>query len=234
MDSTTQEYFIHLNRWDGNSWSSEQVEQAGDYLYDIALALDPSGRPSIAYAERGTGSWVLRWDGAAWQREDLDNGWWCTAVDSSLDVDGNPAFTYESREMSRIARWNGLGWEQETVRGDAGDPSLVYTPDGLPWAAYVDSSDDLGIATNQGSGIAYRSTVADLSPGWKAAALPLSGSNDEASGNFPAPGELPGSVLDDQASGVPLVLYRYLWTGDRPARNTLRAVKSAGGVSVSY
>ncbi|MFC2173559.1 hypothetical protein ACFLU6_13140 [Acidobacteriota bacterium] len=83
--------------------------------------------------------------------------------------------------------------------------------------------------------ILYRSTVADLSPGWKSSALPLTSSNDdETNPPFPITSSLGSTETDAIVTSDPLILYRVLGPGDVSCGNILRAVKTALGVELTF
>jgi hypothetical protein len=74
--------------------------------------------------------------------------------------------------------------------------------------------------------ILYREVVADLSPGWKGPALPLTAANDGETPPFPMNTTLGSRVTDLLPLPAPLLLYRVLVDGTLDAGNVLRIAKS--------
>jgi hypothetical protein len=80
----------------------------------------------------------------------------------------------------------------------------------------------------------FRGSVLALTPGWRAAALPLTSPNDDETAPFPLATASPGVVSDTLPAAGPLILYRLLGPGDAPTGNGLRAVKTGSSVSLSF
>ena len=133
------------------------------------------------------------------------------------------------------AGWTGSGWEYEVVDSvgcSQSTRSLGYDRDGHPLIVYHQAQ-SLAIASPFGPATLHRG-VSLLEPGWKTSALPLASWNDDETSPFPVATESPGTTDDNAAPAAPLLLYRLLWSGDRPARNTLRLVKQAATIHLSY
>ena len=236
---------LRVARWDGAAWSRETVDSDGDVGLHTSLALDAAGDPVVSYHDATAGSLkVARWDGSAWSRETVDpglaiapEGW--TSI--ALDAADRPVVAHAETFAVRLARWDGAGWWSEEVGRrefsfDGHRGGLVLATAGEPVVAYDSACRPQMIVARRMPVPAelHRGLVADLSPGWRALALPLTPANDDETPPFPVPTSLRGRE-DDTPQPAPLVLYRLL-VGGADAGNSLRVVKTspAGDVQVSH
>jgi hypothetical protein len=82
------------------------------------------------------------------------------------------------------------------------------------------------------SATVHRGTVANLTPGWKALALPLDASNDDETPPFPVTSQLGARTDDPQPARASLVLYRVLLDGALDAGNVLWIGKNPVGAGL--
>lgn len=148
---------IKLARYDGSSWTTENV--APDYtgLYGISLAFGTDGRPAMAFQANVAGGSDIRYaryDGSAWQIEIVD------ARDASVDrptlafaPDGRPAVSHYAATSTNLVfsiRTGGV-WSNVTVDAQGYYNSLAFGPDGQPAIAYTRSGEGLFLTRFDGT-----------------------------------------------------------------------------------
>lgn len=131
----------------------------------VSLALDPTGKPAIAYVQETgmDGANTLRYrayTGTAWGTIKLVDGTPGTIAGCSLAFEGsNPRIAYVGNRVAKYASLNGTTWTSSTLYGgaDADAPvSLKFDASGHRWAAFFDRSSDgfrvVGPPSNGGGG----------------------------------------------------------------------------------
>jgi len=208
-----------------------------------SLAFDRDGDPAIAYEPNGPLRYAS-WNGMAWDIETVSPD---LAVIPSLafDAAGVPSPGYAAFDVCcrppgviHYARRSGSSWYTERVdefytRGVVS--SLVVDARGHPlMSAGSSCASSPRLARKTLAGVLHRAEVADLSAGWKSAALPLSDLNDDETPPFPVDTVL-GLATDDAivATG-PLTFYRLLLAGGVDAGNLLRVTRRSGIVELRY
>jgi hypothetical protein len=155
---------VMVRRWDGAAWRALGGSvspggisgTAGASSLDAVLALDASGRPTVAWSETTAGGdrlWVRRWDGAAWSElsgsasGDGIAAPWVPVDEGEIAIDGAgrtvAAWSHDGEIF--VARHDGSAW-QMVDSGDAGGisrtttfsawPHLAVAPDGTIWVAW--------------------------------------------------------------------------------------------------
>jgi hypothetical protein len=234
---------LKLARLEAGSWLVEAVEEGADWVSQAAVAIDAQGEPAIGYAVEGSAQW-LRYashDALGWSIEDVMAVGTGEPVSLAFDPAGNPGLVVYGTDGSspnslKYAARIGGDWEFELVDSQSscrtGHRSLGYDSDGNPLIVYR-ACLSLAVASPFGPATLLRG-ASQLGAGWKEAALPLTSWNDDETAPFPVATTSPGALEDTDVPGGPLVLYRMLWSGDRPARNSLRLVKQPAAVGLSY
>lgn len=226
---------------DGAGWNVELVDTALTTGWYPSLAFAPGDEAIVAYDGGSVDEARLaRRTGAdAWSPAPIDSNDAYTSV--AVDASGLPAIAYAdaTRASIRLARWDGTGWTTDVV--DASGPfthamSLAFDPaTGAPVVAYTTAaSREVRVARSTPPLVLHRRGVADVSPGWQAAALPLTAANDDELAPFPASGCGSGSVTDALPPGEALVLYRALTDTGAPSTALLRVTRTASGIVVAY
>jgi len=117
---------------EGGSWTISTVDSEGDVGRYPSLALDGQDNPVVSYFETTSSKTgyikLARWDGGKWSLQRLDQlenvfpGFLGATKTSSLVLDGggNPVVAYSDEKVVKLARWDGAGWNLETV-ATAGD-----------------------------------------------------------------------------------------------------------------
>ncbi len=148
--SSISEYWVQYRFFDGSTWITEPVgpEPEGERVA-TALALDPAGRPAIAYIERVSPEPSRLWFATR------AGGWQAAPVAEAAGWAGlgeQIAFTYDARGVPHLLYWRagrlehawtaGGSWHMEVVdpggRG-GGQLGFVSTPDGRLIASYIDT-----------------------------------------------------------------------------------------------
>jgi len=126
----------------GGPWVIETVDSNVVTARYASVALNPDGRPEIAYYGNGQ-LWHARWIGYRWEIAIVDPTTSPEFVSLRTDTSGGRWIAYraqEEREL-RLALWNGSAWLREVVdsNGDVGwDASLALDVAGQPHISYYD------------------------------------------------------------------------------------------------
>jgi hypothetical protein len=130
-------------------WSAtETIDKSGnDVGATMSLALDPTGKPSIAYYDNSEGDLeYARFDGIAWKRSTLDSLKTTGQFPSlAFQTNGHPIVAYfrkTSRDL-RFSRSDGVSWTRGSVdvEGDVGRfASIAVSKNNTIGAAYVDTT----------------------------------------------------------------------------------------------
>lgn len=130
-------------------WSAtETIDKSGnDVGATMSLALDPTGKPSIAYYDNTEGDLeYARFDGIAWKRSTLDSLKTTGQFPSlAFQSNGHPIVAYYRKTSGdlRFSRSDGVSWirgEVDTV-GDVGRfASIAVSKNGTAGVAYVDTT----------------------------------------------------------------------------------------------
>jgi subtilisin family serine protease len=113
-------------RKSGSTWEREWIERRAVSYTNTSLAFDPDGRPTISYRVYGSkeGLRFARYDGAEWTVEVVDPGPAGAYNTLRYDPQGLPAIAYsadtngdDTIDGVRYARFNGTGWDIQTVDG---------------------------------------------------------------------------------------------------------------------
>ena len=130
-------------------WSATQViDRSGDDLgATLSLALDPTGKPSIAYLDATVGDLLYaRFDGSTWKRSTLDSKNVTGQFPSlAFDSGGDPIVAYYRKTSGdlRVMRLQNGVWtrtEPDTT-GDVGEfASLSVSKNGTIGVAYADAT----------------------------------------------------------------------------------------------
>jgi len=105
-------------------------DTAGNYK---SLAFGSDGKPSIAYSLKGS-LWFARWDGSAWQREQVESGPGF-GMEASLaynPVTGQPGITHNhiANDEVRLVERGLAGWGLAKTLPGYGYASLAYDSSG--------------------------------------------------------------------------------------------------------
>ena len=142
-------------------WSAtETIDKSGnDVGATLSLALDPTGKPSIAYYDNTEGDLeYARFDGIAWKRSTLDSLKTVGQFPSlAFQTNGQPIVAYyrkTSRDL-RFSRSDGISWTRGEVDtlGDVGRfASIAVSKNNTIGVAYVDTTNgDVKYAQLSGS-----------------------------------------------------------------------------------
>ena len=144
----TGEFFgqgiLHYARIEEGVWHEEIVDDAQGATSDTSIAVDAGGNPHIVYTPElaGLPMRYARWDGTAWQKEDIVLRGGILSPSLVLDPAGRPRVAYivdGGGEVDYASRSAG-GWTVETI--DSVSPnqtletSLVLDSTGHPHVAY--------------------------------------------------------------------------------------------------
>jgi len=231
----------------GGIWQFEEVSPETASLTTVAMS--STGVPWVAFMNHSTQELrIAHREPTGWVVETL-----ATSLDPPvefmslrLDVADNPAIAYRdvSDGILYYMSFDGQSWTRESIDSNADFVRPMHTGDfvalgtgtnGYPIAAYYSYCDsNPRIAYWSGPAVLHRLPVDVTVPGWKAPALPLTSLNDDETLPFPISTVVPGVEQDTLPASEPLVMYRILWPVDAPARNSVRVVKGAGGVDISF
>ena len=130
-------------------WSAtETIDKSGnDVGATMSLAVDPTGKPSIAYYDAGEGDLeYARFDGVAWRRSTLDSLKTTGQFPSlAFQTNGHPIVAYYRRTSQdlRYAIADAAGWTRLSVdvEGDVGRfASIAVSKNNTIGVAYVDTT----------------------------------------------------------------------------------------------
>jgi hypothetical protein len=183
------------------------ITTAGAGGYGNSLAIGPSHRPAISYAQKGGGLGFTESgeNSSVWVGTQVDgpgNGYFNSLA---FDVAGHPAIAYSSsdghgHDSINFAAFDGAHWSHETVGPGAGWCTLAFTPAGEPAITYPSS-------LHQDSSIIY----AVLSGGtWNLQTVALAA--DSPSLDFTPGGEPAISYYSHGGSVMYAVLIEGVWT----------------------
>lgn len=146
---------VRASRYEGGAWHplGEQVNAAGTDGGGGAVAIDPAGRPVVAYVESRYWLRVKRWDGDAWAAvgNALTPGTSSVGGTSlAFAADGEPVVAYSAYDASPTVprifaqRWDAAGAVWVPLGGaldpaltvPSSAPSLAVDPEGRPVVAY--------------------------------------------------------------------------------------------------
>ena len=150
LDSQNQPHISHYDALNyvllythrsGNTWSTEVADNGKSVGGYSSLALDSANRPHISYYDGAHHS--LRYahlTASGWLTETVESGNAGTYTSLALDSNDNPRISYNNDTGGlKYARWNGIGWDIQTVDGDGGAyTSLVLDGNDYPNIGYVD------------------------------------------------------------------------------------------------
>ena len=139
----------YATRSTGGLWSAtETIDKSGnDVGGTLSLAVDPTGKPSIAYYDASEGDLeYARFDGVAWRRSTLDSLKTTGQFPSlAFQTNGHPIVAYY-RRTSRDLRYSiadAAGWTRLSVdvEGDVGRfASIAVSKNNTIGVAYVDTT----------------------------------------------------------------------------------------------
>jgi hypothetical protein len=132
-----------LNRGGNPPWT---INFAGSGGYDNSLAIGPSHRPCISFAQKGGGLGYTQSDANA-------STWVGTTVDGmgnggfnslAFTASGQPAIAYSfsdshGHDLIKYAEFDGAHWSHQPVGPGPGWCTLAFTPSGQPAIAYPNS-----------------------------------------------------------------------------------------------
>ena len=165
--------------WAGGGWITETVDEQGNSLGGVSLALDVDDRPHISYSDANDLNDDLKYahhDGLSWLTATVDS-YGIVGEHSSiaLDAAGRPHVSYASdtAEELRYARFDGTSWITTTAgHGFAHQTSLALDAAGHPHIGYLDwdwlPSPDGDLAYAWFDGTAWHTTAVDTAGqvGW--------------------------------------------------------------------
>jgi hypothetical protein len=133
--------------WDGSEWQIELLDwgEFGSYIFDISLALDPTGHPHIAYRYEwydqdsyGSELRYSNWDGVTWHSEILDN--FISGTSIATDSSGYPHILYSCSDTLKYTYFDGDQWHRSIADDNAGSHfcSLDLDVSGYSHLSYLD------------------------------------------------------------------------------------------------
>jgi hypothetical protein len=176
----TGEFFgqgiLHYARIEEGVWQEEIVDDTQGATSDASIAVDARGNPHIVYTPElaGLPMRYARWDGTAWQKEDIVLRSGILSPSIVLDPAGKPHVVYlvdSGAEVDYATRSRGV-WTTETI--DVVSPnqtletSLVLDSTGRPHVAY-DELFDAGINYGVKSGAGWSNELVDVGQRWSPA-----------------------------------------------------------------
>jgi hypothetical protein len=119
---------LYVKRWDGSTWQTLQAAgfdpslnlQATSDSADPSLALDNTGRPVVAFAERNNTDftvYVKRWTGSTWEQLGgiyLDVVPSANAITPSIAIgtDNQPVVAWSENQSLMVKRFDGTNWQR--------------------------------------------------------------------------------------------------------------------------
>jgi len=155
-----------VRRWNGTAWDPIGPAQFSPMqAYDLDLAVDLDGDPTVAYRDRANGykTTVQRWNGSTWELVG-PAGFTTDAAENQtlvLDVSGNPivAHRYGSQHGAHVHRWNGSSWQElggaPAYSTSANSIGLTLDNMDAPILAYVSYSLNAGVTVRRWNGTAW-------------------------------------------------------------------------------
>ena len=122
----------------------------------LSLAMDPEGRPTVAYVGPLGAIKLARYDGASWTITDVapDNAA-AYRISLAFGPDGRPGMAFQAwAGHIGYVYPDGSSWQIETVDAapSADEPTLAFTPDGRPAIShYVGSSTNVIYSVRNGT-----------------------------------------------------------------------------------
>jgi hypothetical protein len=147
---------LYVKRWTGSTWQTLQASgfdpslnlQATSDAADPSLALDSSGNPVVAWAEKNSTDftvYVKRWNGSAWQQLGgiyLDVVPSANAISPSVAIgtDNQPVVVWSENQSLMVKRFDGNTWSRlEGIRLNlyrAYAPQIVVDSSNTPVVAW--------------------------------------------------------------------------------------------------
>lgn len=114
-------------------WSYYTLGTGGS-IGTASIALDTSDYPHIAFSHFGLV--YARWDGSAWQMENLDSSG--NGASLILDSSENPHISYYAyaEQILRYAYWNGTAWDISDVDTPSTESSIALNSMDYPHISY--------------------------------------------------------------------------------------------------
>ncbi len=141
MSYTFEQYDLRYAYYDGSAWQV-QIEESWYLGAGASLALDSTGRSSIAYG--GGGMRYAKYENS-WQIQRVEDGYQITGTSLALDRDDRPHISYCAGDLNgydslKYAYYDGSFWHVETITstGYMEDTSLALDSDEHPHIAYYD------------------------------------------------------------------------------------------------
>jgi hypothetical protein len=144
---------LNYAQWNGSSWQIETLLTLPfpqSLTGSVSLAMDSAGNPAISYAHDNGSALIslryIRWDGAQWQNEILDNSG-SLGESSAITFDGSDILhvAYQDQTFAdlRYMTW-AANWQIRTV-ADPGQMAAVdvAAKNTVPYLAYHNMADNL-------------------------------------------------------------------------------------------
>lgn len=182
-DSATKQ-LKHSSRDNTGIWSAIQiVDTSGDNTGEyVSMALDASGRPSIAYFNSSKGDLQFAtFNGATWDTSTIDSkqsvGLYPSLV---FGADGRPAISYYRKTSGdlRVARFDGTAWvisDIATADNVGRSTSMALKSDGRLAIAYENSTTGALMFADQTGTAAWKVSTIDATAGTAFISLAIDG-----------------------------------------------------------